>query len=230
MPIKSWIIMLAAAVAVAAATPAVAAPCGGFTDVDDTVVGPLFCENVQWVKNRGVAAGCTASTYCPGDPVSRLQMAAFMNRLGTALTPVELAPVSAAPVAVDPTTNPVLCATPAPGFAVPDFPRRAYVTGAAHLSSPPVAIDVMANVLISTNNGATWTQIANSDHYGTLYAGSTPPQHVSLAPFGWVDIAVGQTVRFAIGLARFAGSGTSVTAGCNLSVQIGNRNSTTPPL
>ena len=226
MRIKSSIVALAA-LAAAAATPAVAQPCAGFTDVP---ASSQFCPNVEWLKNRAITVGCTSATlFCPQDLVTRLSMAAFLNRLGVALTPVALTPVSAAPVAVDPTTNPVLCATPAPGFNVADFPRRAYVAGAAHLSSPPVAIDVMANVLVSTNGG-TWTPIANSDHYGTLYAGSTPPQHVSLAPFGWVDIAVGQTVRFAIGLGRFAGTGSSVMAGCNLSVQLGNRNSAVSPL
>ena len=62
-----------------------AAPCAGFTDVDDT---SAFCANVEWVKNRAITLGCTSATsYCPSDPVTRLQMAAFMNRLGTALEP-----------------------------------------------------------------------------------------------------------------------------------------------
>ena len=62
-----------------------AAPCAGFTDVLDT---DLFCPNVQWLKNRSITLGCTSSTlYCPTDTVTRLSMAAFMNRLGTALTP-----------------------------------------------------------------------------------------------------------------------------------------------
>ena len=64
----------------------IAAPCGGFTDVDDAnpATAP-FCANVTWVKNRGITLGCPstgAPHYCPNDPVSRLQMAAFMNRLG----------------------------------------------------------------------------------------------------------------------------------------------------
>ena len=91
MQVKRLLCASAVALAAAAASPTtVAAPCGGFTDVDDTVVGPLFCQNVEWVKNRGVAAGCTATTYCPGVPTSRLAMAAFLNRLGDVLTPVLL--------------------------------------------------------------------------------------------------------------------------------------------
>jgi hypothetical protein len=227
MRIKSFIVASATLVAVAAGGNAAAQSCVGFTDVLST---NGFCPNVEWLKNRAITLGCTSATlYCPNDPVSRLSMAAFMNRLGTALTPVDLAPVSAAAAVLNPTLNPVICATPAPGFAVTGFPRRAYVNGAAHLSSPTVALDVSAVVLISTNNGALWTPITNSDHYASLYPGSTPAQHFSLAPFGWVDLAVGQTVRFAVGLSRFAGTGTSVTAACSLAVQIGNRNSLTTP-
>lgn len=61
------------------ASVATAAPCAGFNDVLDT---DPFCPNVAWVRNRGVTQGCAASAYCPNDPVTRLQMAAFLNRLG----------------------------------------------------------------------------------------------------------------------------------------------------
>ncbi len=147
-----------------------------------------------------------------------------MNRLGTALTPIDLDPVIAAPAVLDPTLDPLICPTAAPGFAVSGFPRRAFVNGAVHLSSPTVAVDIVSRVVMSTDNGATWTQIAHSDHYATLYPGSTPAQHVSVAPFSWVDLDVGETVRFGITLGRFAGTGTAITAACTLAVQIGNRN------
>ena len=65
-----------------------AAPCAGFDDVDDAT-GPTadFCEDVTWIRNRGVTLGCTATQYCPFQFVSRLQMAAFMHRLGESLFP-----------------------------------------------------------------------------------------------------------------------------------------------
>lgn len=57
-----------------------AAPCAGFTDVDDS---SSFCTSVAWMKNRGITLGCTSATlYCPNDAVTRLQMAAFLYRLG----------------------------------------------------------------------------------------------------------------------------------------------------
>jgi hypothetical protein len=71
--------LLAALVLGVATAPALAAPCAGFTDLDDS---SEFCVNVTWMKNRGVTLGCTPTQYCPNADVTRLQMAAFMNRLG----------------------------------------------------------------------------------------------------------------------------------------------------
>ena len=74
-PFVGFIGVLLAALAV----PGKAAPCAGFIDVDDA---SPFCVNVTWIKNRGITLGCTATQYCPNDPVTRLQMAAFLYRLG----------------------------------------------------------------------------------------------------------------------------------------------------
>ena len=69
-----------------AASPAHAL-CAGFIDVNTG----LFCNNVTWMKNRQVTLGCgNGTTYCPNEGVIRLQMAAFMNRVGNTLTPVVL--------------------------------------------------------------------------------------------------------------------------------------------
>jgi hypothetical protein len=46
---------------------------------------------VDWIEdlfNRGITAGCDASNYCPGDPVSRGQMAVFLSK--TFLLPVPM--------------------------------------------------------------------------------------------------------------------------------------------
>ena len=69
-------------------TAAQALPCAGFTDVEDT---SPFCGNVTWLKNRSITLGCAPGLYCPNDFVSRLQMAAFMNRLGDSLFPLTCA-------------------------------------------------------------------------------------------------------------------------------------------
>jgi hypothetical protein len=60
-------------------TSAVAQNCDGFTDV---LASSPFCPDVTWMKTYGVTKGCAPSQFCPNDNVSRLQMAAFMHRLG----------------------------------------------------------------------------------------------------------------------------------------------------
>ena len=61
-----------------------AAPCAGFTDVDES---EPFCASVQWLRNQGITQGCSASEFCPNAGVTRLQMAAFLRRLATATAP-----------------------------------------------------------------------------------------------------------------------------------------------
>ena len=58
---------------------ALAQTCTPFTDLP---ASSPFCGDVQWMYNRGITLGCTSTTYCPNDNVTRLQMAAFMHRLG----------------------------------------------------------------------------------------------------------------------------------------------------
>jgi hypothetical protein len=225
--------LVAFAVLALAPLGALAQQCVGFGDV---LASSPFCPNVEWVKNRGVTLGCgDGSNYCPSDPVTRLQMAIFLNRLGVALTPIDLAPVSSGGVVgVSPVGNPVICPTAdftVPGTAAPPlypFPRRAVINGTAILSGPTANIDVMVQIVFSTNAGIAWTAIGNSDQYQILRTGLTPVDHATLSPFGAVDINVGQTMRFGIRLGQAAGSGT-ITAACTTLVQIWNRNGTSSP-
>ena len=66
-------------VALALSPLALAAPCAGFTDVDDA---SPFCTSVEWMRNRGITLGCATNLYCPADPVDRLQLAVFLGRMG----------------------------------------------------------------------------------------------------------------------------------------------------
>jgi hypothetical protein len=60
-------------------TSAVAQNCDGFTDV---LASSPFCPDVTWLATYGVTKGCAPSQFCPNENVTRLQMAAFMHRLG----------------------------------------------------------------------------------------------------------------------------------------------------
>ena len=49
---------------------------GMFTDVPNDFFGPF----IEDLARRGITGGCTATEYCPGAPVTRVQMAAFLAR------------------------------------------------------------------------------------------------------------------------------------------------------
>jgi hypothetical protein len=232
MRIKSFMLACFALAALAPTGSANAQSCAGFTDL---LASSSFCPDAEWLKNRQITTGCTSATlYCPNNPVTRLAMAAFLHRLGVALTPFEMTPVSVAPAARNLSQAIIVCQTA--DFTVPStqtppgpYPRRAYVNGAVHLSLPTAGVDVVASLQFSTNSGNTWTPITASGAFASLYPGASPGNHVTLSPYGWQDIAVGQTMRFGLAIGRFDGTG-NVTAGCNLTASIANRNPASSPL
>lgn len=64
-----------------------------FTDVPGT---HTFHGNIDNLADAGITAGCSPTTFCPDAPVTRGQMAAFLNRgLGRLATKVVASPVDA---------------------------------------------------------------------------------------------------------------------------------------
>jgi hypothetical protein len=61
---------------------------------NDVPAGSSFCRWIEELARRGIAGGCGGGNYCPGDDVTREQMAVFVLR------------------ALDPTLNPPACGTP----------------------------------------------------------------------------------------------------------------------
>ncbi len=60
--------------------PTIAVGSHDYVDVPDTNV---FHEDISWLANAGVTLGCNPPTndrFCPDDPVTRQQMAAFVRR------------------------------------------------------------------------------------------------------------------------------------------------------
>jgi hypothetical protein len=205
----------------AIAPAALAAPCAGFTDVEDS---SNFCPNVEWLKNRQVTVGCTSATvYCPGVAVSRLAMAAFMRRLGTALTPLQL-PVDVAPGAIDLDAGLVVCQTQ--DFAVADFPRRAYVD-LSFSGNAPAEVGLAADVVMSSNGGASWANLNAVSNRGVVPAN----QWGALSDLGFADLNVGQTVRWGVRMTRvgIAGGADLADSRCQLRVLVYSRNGTTSP-
>lgn len=210
---------LAAAVVLGLAGEAAAAPCAGFTDVDSA---SSFCASVEWIRNRGVTQGCTSTTvYCPADPVIRLTMAAFMNRLGNALTPVLLR-VDASPGAIDLDANAVVCQST--DFLAANYPRQAQVD-LTFAAQSPEGLTIAADLVKSTDGGANWQVLTAVGHRGSLPANLWG----SVANLATTNLAVGDNVRFGVRVGRASGSADLTDSRCNLRVAIGSRTGAASP-
>lgn len=211
--------LLSAAGLVAVAPAAMAAPCAGFSDVDTSLTA---CPSIEWIRNRSVTLGCAPGLYCPASFVPRQEMAAFMNRLGDAMTPL-LVRVDVSPGAIDlDATNAVVCQTQ--DFVVANFPRRAVLdlTFAAHA---PADVDIAADLVKTTDNGATWTVLTAVDHRGGVMAN----RWSSVANLATTDLNVNETVRFGVRVSRASGGVDLTDSRCNLRVAIGSRTGATSP-
>lgn len=217
--------------ALCASSSTLAQDCVGFTDVP---AASGFCPNVEWLKNRLITTGCTSATlYCPNDPVTRLAMSAFLNRLGTALTPVFLRrrQQSSELGALNYSTTPQTVCVTGP-FAVTGYPRSAIITPLLNLFTPDGGMDIEARIVYSVEpNPNVWLTVPTGEGfaYGSLYNIFSPPHDISLRPYASMDLNVGTTYRFAVQGVRAAGSGANANTYCENHVQIVNRNGGTSP-
>jgi hypothetical protein len=207
---------------VLAASTASAQFCAGFTDVSSA---SSFCENVQWVKNREVTTGCTSATlYCPNDPVTRLQMAAFLDRAGRALTPelffIDLQP---GPIDIHASADNYVCQSSP--YAVVDYPRTA-VIHTRFTGEVDAPVNWRSDIWYSTDNGMTWNFATNTipSEYAPL-AGESTQQ----TGFAFVHLNVGQTYVFANRIRLRNGAGNFTASRCHAMVEIRNRNGSAAP-
>ncbi len=209
-----------AAVLLSFAGGARAADCAGFTDVS---TADSYCANVAWLKNRAVTTGCTASTYCPNDPVTRLAMAAFMNRLGKALSVDTLFNESLlGATTVGAIGSPsMVCVTG--DTAASTYPRAASIEGIIAGLADGNSVAWRLGVYYSTDGGGSWNDAGSAmpgSSAANLWSEATAQTAMDLDP--------GQAYRFAVGIMRDdAVSGTTgnfATGRCQVSVGITNRN------
>lgn len=227
--VQSWVARVAlAGAALLGASAAWAAPCAGFTDVDTT---SSFCKYVDWLKNRSITLGSScpptaAPSYCPNDTVTRLQMAAFMNRLGTALTPLHLREdVAVGPINFDASVGGVVvCQTS--DIVISGFPRRAFAD-LTFSGTATADVSFAVDLAMSTDGGTTWTMLNANPNRGSVPAN----QWGGLSDVGYADLDVGQTVRFGAQANRGGiASGTDLTdSRCELRVLVYSRDGTSSP-
>jgi hypothetical protein len=53
---------------------------GGTSVFSDVSPGNAACKAIHFIASRGITSGCTGSAYCPGNTVSRWQMAVFLAK------------------------------------------------------------------------------------------------------------------------------------------------------
>jgi len=202
---------------------ALAAPCSGFDDVDGA---SGFCPSVDWIKNRGVTLGCTSpSQYCPSQSVNRLAMAAFMNRLGVALTPLVVhAEGSGGPLDLE-AAPPTLCATGSiPAATYPRSGRATAIVGAQFALAATLAM----RIVYSTDNGMTWTP---ANGIPASVGGDDRWVNATIAT-GDIAIAPAQAIRFGVRVQRDAtGAGTADVAAwnCEIKTIVNTRTGTSAP-
>src|SRR6266508_5713741 len=53
---------------------------------NDVPASSPFCPFIEELSRRGITGGCAPNLFCPGDPVTRQQMAVFLVRAGTTVS------------------------------------------------------------------------------------------------------------------------------------------------
>lgn len=205
------IVMLALLVGGAGAyAPPARADCAGFTDV----LSGGSCTAITWIKNRQITLGCASTTlYCPGDPVTRIAMAAFLNRLADILATEVLDKESVGNslnLAVGPS---YLCQTDL--LPAVNYPRTAVAQASISYTLSGLQ-DVVFGVSTSLNG--------SPFNFGApLIALNGAGLHQHHYVTTQQAIAPGSTYRFAIRVARLGSRPAPFGAwGCHLQVSIAN--------
>lgn len=212
--------------------PANAQQCDVFTDVLAT---DSFCPAVEWLKNRQVTTGCAATQYCPGNNVTRAQMALFMNRLGKALSP-EILYKYGHPGAFTVESAPpfgVHCITPdstvtVGTVAVPlNHPTTAVITTTlSGLADNSIAWASV--VMYSSDGGVTWSQVPTSNAHRASSAAAGLWSDVTNVAV--MDLPPGLAYRFGVIAARDdASTGNFSDSRCQVEATIYNQNGSAPP-
>ena len=184
----------------------VSANCGGFTDIPG---GAIYCNQVQWLNNRGITLGCTPTQYCPNDTVTRAQMALFMNRLGNAMEPLvgELQGNSGA-LSLD--SNPIVCPTAA--IAAANYPRITTINW-TFSGQATEAVQFDGRLVASVNGGATWSVLDSQFMRGSSDATAA---WVPLGGNNAYPLAAGASVQFGLRLDRVSGPGNFNATTCHM--------------
>jgi hypothetical protein len=197
-------------VAVMVLIPAVAYAGSVFTDVEDS---STHIDGITFMKDSGVSIGCdNNNNYCPGDPVTRAQMATFMYRLS----------------GTDPLTNPSVNAQTLNGNTTGQISSKVLFNQSDDLPNADGTLlqadieqasdgylIVMGNMVVSNGSGGDWsvvcgvaiagTQVTPTDNWESIDNGDSDQCTATTA----VPLAAGSyTVTL-----EWAGEGAGVEVG-----------------
>lgn len=223
--VRRFLCAAALVLPLAPASPLHAAPCAGFTDVDDS---STFCKNVEWLKNRGITLGCTSQTlYCPAALVTRVAMALFLQRLGNAITPTTVAGYNTGSfLDIDP--QPVLCPT---GAQTPSFSRTAHGVGIVLAwAAAAASIDVTITPVVRENQAGPWTPTVGTP--GSWSTTGNASQKATVVLFPPQSLTPGTAYQWGLRVSRTPGSahaGDVAGWNCQIVIDVENRVTTASP-
>ncbi len=203
-----------------ALSPRAQAQCAGFSDVGGTSIQPT-CANVTWLKNRSVTLGCTPTTYCPNEGVGRLQMAAFMNRVGNVLTPKVFSTEESGGT-LDFSSDHVVCQTVDLPALAKDYARTIDVD--ASLSFEINGFQTLYVVPVLSKNGGSWQSMGQGSYAAV---GTGARHHTSAMALAFSNFE-GQTnpsttLKFGLRVSRQNQFGPAITSwACHLHAMVRN--------
>jgi hypothetical protein len=163
-------------------------------------------------------------------------MAAFMNRMGKALSPEILKRNGSQAPATIPDASPSLTVCITDDSTIAAYPRVALLNASFTGLADSGAVAYRAFWIYSTDSGATWTSIqegAPSAPINSPRASSAANQWSGLPLNYALDVEPGLPIRFAIGILRdnllTGTTGNFAQTRCQLAATILNRNGTTSP-
>lgn len=176
-------------------------------DFSDVPTGSTFHNDISRVKGAAITAGCGGGRYCPDDPVTRGQMAAFLSRTASrgaydagTLSPVPAAPTDLAVVTVRGSNVPG-------GTALVQLTGTFWVSVAYGNDLNCNPCEAAARIVQNGGGGSQFT-------YVQVFNQSASVSEVGSGAVTWMaTIPTGQDVTFHFQAYRSVGTGTMNAAG-----------------
>jgi hypothetical protein len=206
------------AIALLAASATLVRASHNFADVPN---GSVAHDAVEWMVNRAITLGCAAGMFCPEAPVTRAQMALFMQRFGGALGVTGFGNSNNSGAFDLDVANLRLC--PTLTLLQPLYPRVAVVQARLGIRGT-AAGEVRIATVWSPDDGVTWFQ--TGDGFTGQFDGVA---RTHIETMGVVPLSPGNSYRFAVLLTRVSGTGDSASTLCEVRATVYHRNGATTP-